>query len=104
MTLSGGERQRIAIARAILSDPVILILDEPTSSLDAESEGIVANALINAMEGRTTIVVSHRFSLVRRASKILVLDQGRVEACGTHEELLGKSPTYGKLFTGGDLQ
>jgi len=98
MTLSGGERQRIAIARAILSDPVILILDEPTSSLDAESEEIVANALIKAMEGRTTIVVSHRFSLVRRASKILVLDHGRVEACGTHEELLEKSPTYVKLF------
>ena len=104
MTLSGGERQRIAIARAILSDPVILILDEPTSSLDAESEEIVANALIKAMEGRTTIVVSHRFSLVRRASKILVLDQGRVEACGSHEEVLEKSPTYTKLFPGGDLQ
>ena len=103
MTLSGGERQRIAIARAILSDPVILILDEPTSSLDAESEEIVADALIHAMEGRTTIVVSHRFSLVRRASKILVLDQGRVEACGSHEELLEKSPTYIKLFTSGDL-
>ena len=98
MTLSGGERQRIAIARAILSDPVILILDEPTSSLDAESEEIVANALISAMEGRTTIVVSHRFSLVRRASKILVLEHGHVEACGTHEELLEKSPTYVKLF------
>jgi len=104
MTLSGGERQRIAIARAILSDPVILILDEPTSSLDAESEETVADALINAMEGRTTIVVSHRFSLVRRASKILVLNQGRVEACGSHEELIENSPTYVKLFPGGDPQ
>ena len=101
MTLSGGERQRIAIARAILSDPVLLILDEPTSSLDAESEEIVANALIRAMEGRTTIVVSHRFSLVRRASKIVVLDHGRMEACGTHEELLERSPTYVKLFLNG---
>ncbi len=98
MTLSGGERQRIAIARAILSEPQILILDEPTSSLDTESEEIVAEALAHAMEGVTTLVISHRFSLVRRASRIVVLDNGGIEGCGTHEELLEKSPVYARLF------
>ena len=98
MTLSGGERQRIAIARAALSEPQILILDEPTSSLDTESEEIVAEALSHAMEGVTTLVVSHRFSLVRRASRIVVMNDGCIEASGTHTELLERSPTYAKLF------
>jgi ATP-binding cassette, subfamily B, bacterial MsbA len=86
--LSGGQRQRIAIARAILKDPPILILDEATSSLDAESERLVQQALANLMRGRTTLVVAHRLATVRNANRIVVLDGGEVRQVGTHEELL----------------
>lgn len=96
--LSGGQRQRLSIARAILKNPPILILDEATSSLDVSSEMIVQKALENLMERRTTFVIAHRLSTIRRASKILVLEKGRVIAVGTHEELLGGSPAYRRLY------
>jgi subfamily B ATP-binding cassette protein MsbA len=96
--LSGGERQRLAIARAILKDAPVLILDEATSALDAESESLVQEALGNLMAGRTVIVIAHRLSTVRRATRIAVLEQGRITAIGSHEELLQSSPIYQKLY------
>jgi subfamily B ATP-binding cassette protein MsbA len=95
--LSGGERQRISIARALLKDAPILILDEATSSLDSESEALVGRALDNLMEGRTTIVIAHRLSTVRRADRILVLGDGRVQEEGTHDELVLRKGIYWKL-------
>lgn len=96
--LSGGERQRLAIARAILKNAPVLILDEATSALDSESESLVQAALSNLMVGRTVVVIAHRLSTVRRATRIVVLEQGNVTAVGTHEELLHISPTYQKLY------
>src|SRR5271156_2615781 len=83
--LSGGERQRLAIARAILKDAPLLILDEATSALDTESESLVQTALSNLMTGRTVVVIAHRLSTVRRATRIAVLEQGRITAIGSHE-------------------
>jgi subfamily B ATP-binding cassette protein MsbA len=96
--LSGGERQRLAIARAILKDAPILILDEATSALDAESESLVQAALANLMEGRTVLVIAHRLGTIRRANRIVVLEDGRITAIGSHEELLHSSPTYQRLY------
>jgi subfamily B ATP-binding cassette protein MsbA len=96
--LSGGEKQRLAIARAILKDAPILILDEATSALDAESESLVQIALANLMQGRTVMVIAHRLSTVRRANRIVVLEDGRITAIGSHEELLTNSPTYQRLY------
>jgi subfamily B ATP-binding cassette protein MsbA len=96
--LSGGERQRLAIARAILKDSPILILDEATSALDAESESLVQIALANLMQGRTVMVIAHRLSTIRRANRIAVLEDGRITAIGSHEELLTTSPTYQRLY------
>jgi ABC-type multidrug transport system fused ATPase/permease subunit len=96
-SLSGGERQRLSIARAVLKNAPILILDEPTSSLDAISEEIVFNALRHLREGRTTIVIAHRLSTVRDADRILVLDGGRIAAQGKHDELLEASELYRRM-------
>jgi subfamily B ATP-binding cassette protein MsbA len=96
--LSGGEKQRIAIARAILKNAPILILDEATSALDSESESLVQIALANLMKDRTVMVIAHRLSTIRRATRIAVLECGRITAIGTHEELLVTSPTYQKLY------
>src|SRR5262249_7313762 len=92
--LSGGERQRISIARAFLKNAPILILDEPTSSLDARAESNIFASLRRLMAGRTTIVIAHRLSTVRDADKILLLDGGRIIGEGRHEELLRTAPLY----------
>jgi subfamily B ATP-binding cassette protein MsbA len=105
--LSGGERQRLAIARALLKNAPILILDEATSSLDTESEAAVQAALANLMEGRTVLVIAHRLSTVRRADRIAVMEDGRITQMGSHDELLAQGGTYSRLyhlqFGAGDL-
>jgi len=98
MTLSGGQKQRIAIARALLTDPRILILDDATSSVDTETEREIQLALDRVMLGRTTFVIAHRLSTIRRADLILVLEQGRVVARGTHETLLKTSGLYAEIY------
>jgi len=97
--LSGGQRQRIAIARAVLKDPVILILDEATSSLDSESERLVQEALDNLRQGRTSLVIAHRLSTVRNADKIIVINEGKIVEQGTHNELLANGKGLYKTLT-----
>jgi subfamily B ATP-binding cassette protein MsbA len=98
LRLSGGERQRIAIARALLKNAPILILDEATSSLDTESEALVQGALQNLISGRTVFVIAHRLTTVRHADRIVVLEGGRIADSGTHEDLLTRLGTYRKLY------
>jgi subfamily B ATP-binding cassette protein MsbA len=98
LILSGGQRQRLAIARAILKDAPILILDEATSALDAESELLVQRALNNLMVGRTTFVIAHRLSTVRRADRIIVMDAGRIAEIGPHDELIRRHGIYRRLY------
>jgi ABC-type multidrug transport system fused ATPase/permease subunit len=97
--LSGGQRQRVSIARAILADPRILILDEATSSLDSESEAFIQEGLRYLMRGRTTFVIAHRLSTVRRADQILVLEAGRIIERGTHATLYAARGRYFDLYT-----
>jgi subfamily B ATP-binding cassette protein MsbA len=96
--LSGGERQRLAIARALLKDAPILVLDEATSSLDTESEAAVQAALANLMQGRTVLVIAHRLTTVRRADRIAVMEHGQITEMGSHDELMAKSGTYRRLY------
>jgi ABC-type multidrug transport system fused ATPase/permease subunit len=97
LTLSGGQRQRVAIARALLAEPRILILDDATSSVDATTESQIKNALTEVMEGRTTFVIAHRLSTIALADEVVVLEDGRVAARGTHNELLQRSPLYREI-------
>jgi ABC-type multidrug transport system fused ATPase/permease subunit len=96
--LSGGQRQRLAIARAIIADPRLLILDEATSSLDSESEALIRDGLRKLRQGRTTFVIAHRLSTIQSADQILVLDDGRIVERGTHVELLRRGGLYRSLY------
>ncbi len=96
--LSGGEKQRIALARVILKDPRILVLDEATSHLDSESEALIQEALKRVMAGRTSIVIAHRLSTILAADLILVMDRGKIVERGTHDQLLGMGGVYSQLY------
>jgi ABC-type multidrug transport system fused ATPase/permease subunit len=96
--LSGGQRQRLAIARALLKNPQILILDEATSSLDVESEALVQEAIDRLVKGRTTLVIAHRLSTIKNADRIVVIEDGKINQIGSHEELIGEEGIYRKLY------
>jgi len=96
--LSGGQLQRVALARTVLADPRILVLDEATSAVDAESEALIQEALTRVTCGRTTFIIAHRMSTVRRADRIVVMDRGRIVEDGRHDELIARDGTYRRLF------
>ncbi len=96
--LSGGQRQRVAIARAILKDPAVLVLDEATSNLDTESERLIEDALEKLLVGRTTLIIAHRLSTVRRADRLVVIDRGRIVEEGSHGNLLALGGLYARLY------
>jgi ATP-binding cassette subfamily B protein len=98
VTLSGGQKQRITLARTLLKDPCILILDDATSSVDMETEAAIRDALLQLMPGRTTFIIAHRIQTVMNADLILVMDGGRVVQCGRHEDLLAKEGPYRQIF------
>jgi len=98
VTLSGGQRQRIALARAFMTDPAILILDDSTSSIDSETEDQIQRAIFHASQGRTAVIITHRLSQIRWAELILVMRQGRIAALGSHESLMQSSESYRKIF------
>jgi ABC-type multidrug transport system fused ATPase/permease subunit len=97
--LSGGQRQRLAIARAILANPTIIILDEATSSLDTESEALIQKSLSELIKDRTTIVIAHRLSTIKQADQILVIEAGSIVERGTHDQLIEKEGRYFELYT-----
>ena len=98
VTLSGGQRQRLALARAFLTDPHILILDDSTSAIDSATEDKIQRAISNAARGRTTFIITHRLSQIRWADLIIVLRKGKIAAIGTHEELMKTSEAYSRIF------
>ncbi|HBL09961.1 MAG TPA: LuxR family transcriptional regulator, partial [Cyanobacteria bacterium UBA11162] len=98
VNLSGGQKQRIAIARAVLLNPSILILDEATSALDSESEALVQEAIDRIMKERTVFIIAHRLTTVRRADRIVVMEQGQIIESGTHQELLEREGRYAKFY------
>jgi ATP-binding cassette, subfamily B, bacterial len=99
VTLSGGQRQRIALARAFLTDPRILVLDDSTSAIDSATEDLIQRAIFQAARGRTTFIITHRLSQIRWADLIIVMKQGRIAAIGSHEDLLQTSEPYRRIFT-----
>jgi ATP-binding cassette subfamily B protein len=98
VTLSGGQKQRLAIARAILTNPRVLILDDATASVDSETEQLIQTALEGLMQNRTTFVIAHRLSTMRKADMILIMDKGRIVARGTHDHLIQSSPLYADIY------
>ncbi len=98
VTLSGGQKQRVAVARTLLKDPRILILDDATSSVDTETEGLIREALERLMEGRTTFIIAHRIQSVMNADLILVFDKGRIVQHGTHDQLVAQPGIYRRIY------